>query len=61
MPKNKAEYYESDFTPSNRKALEFCHKINTYLLQIMRAEIDAEILATEYYVCAGLGFRKYLN
>lgn len=34
---------------------------NLYQSKIIRAEIDAQILATEYHVCAGLGFTKYLN
>lgn len=34
---------------------------NLYQAKVIRAEIDAQILATEYYVCAGIGFTKYLN
>jgi hypothetical protein len=29
--------------------------------RLVKAHIYASILATEYYVCAGLGFTKYLN
>lgn len=44
------------------KAVEaFIASRNLYQAKIIRAEIDANILATEYYVCAGIGFTKYLN
>lgn len=32
-----------------------------YKSAIKKASMYADILATEYFVCAGLGFIKYLN
>lgn len=32
-----------------------------YYDQIRIAELYADVMATEYFVCAGIGFKKYLN
>lgn len=47
---------------------EFHEAVNAYLKsrkfyfdQIKLAGLYAEVMATEYYVCAGIGFTKYLN
>ena len=44
------------------KAVEsFLDSRTYYQSRIRLAEVRANILATEGYVCAGIGFTKYLN
>ncbi len=53
----------------NKKSIvELNNEVEKYLnlkalirARLLRTEIEAQILATEYYVCAGIGFTKYLN
>lgn len=45
----------------NKAVNEYLKHDLKYRAKIMRAELDAQILATEYFVSAGLGFVKYLN
>lgn len=48
--------------PEFHKAINaFLSENNRYKIMIKKAELYASILATEYYVCFGLGFTKYLN
>lgn len=48
--------------PEFHKAINaFLSEHDRYQIMIKKAELFASILATEYYVCAGIGFVKYLN
>lgn len=51
-----------EFQDSFEKAVNaYLKSRKFYLDQIKLAELYAEVMATEYYVCAGIGFTKYLN
>ena len=39
----------------------FLQSRTRYQSRIKLAEVYANILATEYFVCCGIGFTKYLN
>lgn len=67
-PRLKFQFPNADYYTALNKAVDDYieeyrkyKKETKYRAKIMQAEMDAEVLATEYFVSAGLGFVKYLN
>jgi len=50
-----------DITELNSEVEKYLRLKSLIRSRLVKAHIYASILATEYYVCAGIGFVKYLN
>ncbi len=50
-------YFNSDFDDSDT----FFNKVNLFLAKMIRVEVDAEILATEWISTIHCDFKIYLN
>ena len=61
MKKKRTNGVPIDLSGFEEAVNQYLNSYLKYNIKIMKAERNAEILATEYFVCAGLGFTKYLN
>lgn len=53
-----ADWCTNEFYDEIHRSL---HSQYIYYTRLKKAEIYSKVLATESYVCAGIGFTKYLN